>query len=151
MYKRPVITESSEKIRIMEEKLRPKTPVTPSLVAFGPVTINIQSNPKDPKPTARQDQAVEGKLHFATIAFSMEIKDKSQQEILEKIKPLILDQLGLLLGKKSFQDLNSVQGRYVLAAELMKAGNKVISEHRINSTSNSDLISHVYFTQFLVQ
>ena len=158
VYKRPSITETTEKKRLLAESLKPVLALEPTLISFGPATINIQSTPASPRPSHSNKRALEGKLHFATVAFSLEIRDKTQQELVEGLRPLILDQLVLTLGKKGFHDLVTVQGRYVLASDLLGAGNRIIAEHLPSSPeetekpqSKAGLISRLFFTEFLIQ
>ncbi|MBU6375051.1 MAG: flagellar basal body-associated FliL family protein [Bdellovibrionales bacterium] len=134
LYKRPVITESSEREKL-SDKMKAKRPVgPPGSLIFPPVTVNL-----DP---AAADQGGQGKLHFATIGFTMATIDKEAESKLQEIRPLIEDKLLTLVGKRGYQDLTSVQGRYLLRSQLRESANQAAKEA---------LVTDVYFTEFTVQ
>jgi flagellar basal body-associated protein FliL len=116
LYKRPVITEESERKRLEAlAKAKAKIDLEPGLVAFDPVTINIAP--------------VQGRPHYATIGFSLQIRDNTRQSDVEAVRALIMDKFLGLVGRKEPYELNNVQGRFVLRTELIDAANKVIFEN----------------------
>ena len=150
VYKRPVITEESEKIRLAEALTKAPTPETPSLINFAPVTLNILPTGGKAKATTANGPVAEGKLHYATVGFAVKIRDKNKQATIEELKPFILDKLVSVIGKKSFHELTTVQGRYILASDLVTAINKIVTEHAV-TPPESELVSDVYFNEFIVQ
>jgi flagellar basal body-associated protein FliL len=116
LYKRPVITEESERKRLEALAAATSKPALESgLVAFDPVTINLAP--------------VQGRSHYATIGFSLEIRDKTRQNDVEAVRALIMDKFLGLVGRKQPFELNNVQGRFVLRTELIDTANKVIFEN----------------------
>ncbi|NDD90596.1 hypothetical protein EBZ37_00700 [bacterium] len=134
LYKRPAITETGEREKL-SNKMKKKNPVgPPGSLVFPPVTVNL-----DPAPA---DQGGQGKLHFATIGFTMATVDKEAEGKLQEVRPLIEDKLLTLVGKRGYQDLTSVQGRYLLRSQLRESANQLAKE---------PLVTDVYFTEFTVQ
>jgi flagellar FliL protein len=149
LYKRPAITESGEKERILAELKKEATePAVPAFIKFDPVTINIHSASRAEPGSGKRGG--DGKLHYATVGFSLEVRDEEEKGSVESAKPLILDQLGILLGKRPFHELATVQGRYILASDLVSAVNKVLNEHS-DYEEPEVWVTNVYFTEFVVQ
>jgi flagellar basal body-associated protein FliL len=150
MYKRPPITEEGERERLSKTYASPTPPPAPALVKFDPITINISPNPEEPKPADGTLAQLQGKLHYVTIGFSLEIRDEGQKELIEGIRPFILDQLIVALGKKKTHELTSVQGRYVLHAQLIDLVNKLVVT-KTSFRSKEGLITNIFFSHFVVQ
>jgi hypothetical protein len=110
----------------------------PGLVSFGPVTVNIQSDPV-PQPSDGSDGAPppKSKLHYVTMAFSLEVVDGGQAPAIEEARPVIMDQLLTSLAHKPFHELNTVQGRYILRTQIMELVNRVTQ----NSLSHPPLLA----------
>jgi flagellar basal body-associated protein FliL len=115
LYKRPSITEETERARLAALAAKPQAPLEPGLVNFDAVTVNIA--PSDGRP------------HFATISFALEIRDKTRQGDVETVRALIMDKFLGLVGRKQAHELNNVQGRFILRTELTDAANKAIFEN----------------------
>ncbi len=115
LYQRPPITEESERARLTKLNQSPTKPLVAGLIEFEPVTINIAT----PEPGA-------GKSHFLTLGFALEIHDMRHQAVVESLRPLILDKLVSVIGRLHAQDLNNVQGRYILRARLIELVNQII-------------------------
>lgn len=148
-YKRPAILEEKERERISSENSTPKVAGAHAEVKFGPIMANISSYPEKPRPADGTQEQLEGKLHYVTLSFSMEIRDESLLETIESIRPIFLDRLNRIVGKKSFQDLTSVQGRYLLQSDLIDAANQLAAPSE--GASHEAVVTNIYFTQFLVQ
>jgi flagellar basal body-associated protein FliL len=101
-------------------------------------------------PVSRAAPLVKGKMHYLQTAFTLEIRNKSQIELVESKKPLILDKLIQYVGKKTFQELATVQGRYILHSQLINVTNQAIIG-LTNDSSKEQLVTNLYFTTFLVQ
>src|SRR5689334_11108233 len=100
-FKRPAITEETEKLRLAIKRATTKEPV-PALIDFEPVTVNIGSMPLKPHAADGTSQQIHGKLHYVTLSFALRIQDKSQQDMVEGARPAVMDHLIHLLGKKQF-------------------------------------------------
>ncbi|MEO5970226.1 MAG: flagellar basal body-associated FliL family protein [Bdellovibrionia bacterium] len=150
-YKRPTITDVAEKSRILATKVVPST-LTEGIgtVSFGPLTINILPSPDGLFPTSPSSPKSRGKLHYLATAFTLEIRDKAQGEMVKSLKPFILDKLIQIVGKKSFHELATVQGRYILHSQLIDIANQTIAR-RTHSEAKELLVTNLYFTTFLVQ
>jgi flagellar basal body-associated protein FliL len=98
---------------------------------------------------------ISGKLHYVTMAFNLEIRDAELKSLLDEIKPLYMDNLLNMLGRKTYADLTSVQGRYVLRNQIMDLANKLIAEGQKKNPhgaqTNDNLVTNVYLTSFVVQ
>lgn len=150
LYKRPQITEETERARLEALKAKPKAPVVPGQVAFEPVTINIAANPNEPKAADGTTRQIQGKLHYAQIGMVLEIADVARKDDVEELRQKIMDQLLSLVGRKQFHELSSVQGRYLLRGEIADMVNDLVAKGNAEA-GRSSLVTQVYFTQFLVQ
>jgi flagellar basal body-associated protein FliL len=163
LFKRPPITESSERARIEAMKAaKPPKAMVPGEITFDQTTINIATSPADPKPAetagpgASNPAQLGGKMHYATVAFTLQIRDADAKADIEALKPLITDQLLTLMGKKQFHELTSVQGRYVLKTQIIELANELWSKRQnkdgaIPTTPADPLVTELYFSQFIVQ
>lgn len=163
IFKRPVITESTERTRLANLRASPVPPATRVLLSFDPVTINIASTPNQPKPADGSVQQIEGKLHYATVGFAIEIRDSKLKEMVEEMKSQISDLLLTTVGRKSFQELKNVQGRYVLKSQILEGTNQLAQarlqvieaanprKRRGSPGIKEAVITNVYFTSFIVQ
>lgn len=148
LYKRPAITEGGERERLAAESTKPApiTSATPGVIPFEAVTINIQPAPGNPKSedTVRQ---IQGKLHYATLAFSLEVRDIGQKEQIDQIKPILMDRILTMMGKKPFHELTTVQGRYLVRSQILDMTNELLKK----KPGEASLVTEVFFTQFVVQ
>lgn len=132
LFKRPAITEETERKRLLEDqrlkKIASETTAT-GLVSFEPVTVNIETYPAQPPLTDEDDPgALKGKLHYVTMALSVEIVDGGQTKAVDQVRPVILDQILTLMARKSFHELTTVQGRYVLRTQIMDLINRLTAD-----------------------
>jgi flagellar basal body-associated protein FliL len=131
MYKRPPITEEAERKRLeAAHKQKTVTEATaPGMVDFGPVTVNIEPYPAPPPAVEGEPDnapaAIAGKLHYVTMAFSVEIVDAGQKPAIEEVRPVIMDSLLSMLAHKPFHELSTVQGRYVLRTQILELVNRL--------------------------
>jgi flagellar basal body-associated protein FliL len=135
IYKRPSITESQERQRLAksEHKAEVVRSQKKGLVSLEPITANL-----DPYMDANGKQ----KMHYISISLTIEIRDEKELKKFEEIKPIVLDQILQQLGKKKFEDLNQVQGRYLFRSSIIDATNSYFKE---------PIVTEVYFTDFLLQ
>lgn len=135
IYKRPPITESQERKRLAQaaHKVEVVHDQKKGIVKLDAITANL-----DPYtgPDGKQ------KMHYVSISLAVEIRDEKEVSKFEEIKPIVLDQILQQLGKRKFEDLNQVQGRYLFRSTIIDATNAYLKE---------PLITEVYFTEFLLQ
>ena len=164
VFKRPAITESGERDRLEQMRSSPRPPDAPALVSFEPVTINIASVPYKPKGVDGSAQQIDGKLHYATIGFAVEVRNEKLKEMVEDLRSQISDLLLNSVGRKSFQELKNVQGRYILKSQLLEESNR-LAQTRLQAMEAADprkklkaslgvreaVVTNVFFTSFIVQ
>lgn len=165
LYQRPQITEQGERDRLAAVAANPAPPPKPGMITFEPITVNIESNPGQPKPLDGSPQQIQGKLHYVTLGFSLEVRDLSLKPEIDAISPMYMDLVLGLLGRKSFQELVTVQGRYVLRTQLLETANELLVKHLPKSPAQEKaarepgaqvnrpdpVVIGVYFNQFIVQ
>lgn len=140
LYKRPAITEAAERQKIEKQQEanqgKDKLPSTLNLavVPFDAINATIAPEKGAPGESAR--------VRYANIQFSIEVREAKKTDQLEAVKTQFLDELLNLLGRKKFEDLTTVQGRYVLRSEMIAAANKLLKD---------DLVTNVYFNHYLIQ
>ncbi len=135
MFKRPPITEHAERQKLAEKYQGPPKESDLEIIPFKQITANIASVPAEPgKP--------EGKLHYATIGYALEVRNLEESYAIENVKTQFNDALLQLLGKKNYSDLTSVHGRFLLRSEIIQLANRLIEK---------PIITNVYFTHFIVQ
>lgn len=150
IFKRPAITESGERKRLAHLHAMPAAPTIPAMIKFPPLTVNIAPFPDHPLPADGTSRQLKGKLHYITMGFSLEVRDKNQTDFVETIRPLITDKVISILGKKEFNQLNLLQGRYLLHSQLIDAINQIAFAHTSVPTKEG-LATNLYFTEFLLQ
>ena len=135
VYKRPAITESKERARLESKAHKEKILYSGKrgLVGLEPITANL-----DPY----IDTDGKKKMHYVSLAMSIEVRDEKEIPKFEFIKPVIQDQIIQSLGKKTFADLNQVQGRYLFRSMIIDATNAYLKE---------PIVTEVYFSDFLLQ
>ena len=83
----------------------------------------------------------EGKRYLKA-KITMEVPSEALKEELSARMPQVRDVILLLLSAKSFAEISRLEGKMQLKEEVMMRVNQVLSSGRI---------SHVYFTEFVVQ
>lgn len=139
MFKRPPITETGERTRLLEKANHPQVQIEEEtgMVEVKPFTFNIPNPPTNPN-----EDSDHKKSRFANIGFSIEIRDANDSDRFEGIRPQFMDEMLQLLGKKSFFELASVQGRFIIRTQILELVNKMMKE---------EYATNVYFTKLLVQ
>lgn len=148
VFKRPRITESAERARIEEMAQARKAPSEPGLIHFDQMLINIKANPDNPKPSEDGSGGIQGKMHYATLAFSLKVQDMSRRDEVEQLRPIIQDRMLQLLGRKTYSELITVQGRYHLKTEMLDLINDLFDD---KEKRKSSVVLDVYLNQFMVQ
>jgi len=80
--------------------------------------------------------------HYVKASLTLELNDEAAQEEVEKRMPQIRDAVLLLIGNKTFEELQDLQGKKQLKAEI---------KSKINSFLKTGRVKHVYLTDFVVQ
>ena len=83
-----------------------------------------------------------GGRNYLKIEITLEFDKKGVQTELENKMPLIKDSIHLLLATKSFESIQTAEGKLMLK-------NEIIS--RLNRFLSTGLIQNLYFTNFVVQ
>jgi len=135
IFKRPVITEAKERAHLVD--IAKKVDVNPNakkvVISLDPITVNL-----DPF----KDEKGKEKIHFATLTVGVELRDESETGKFELAKPVVMDKIIQYLGKKKFEDLNQVQGRYIFRSQIIEAANEYLA---------APVVTEVYFSDFLLQ
>ncbi|MBY0471287.1 flagellar basal body-associated FliL family protein [bacterium] len=156
LYKRPKVTEHGERARLEEAKATPAHPLEPGTVQFEPLTVNIQSVPGQPRPLPGAPQEIRGKFHYVTLGFALELRDISLKDQLEIVRPVLVDRVISLIGRKSFSELVTVQGRYLVKTQILDQANALIQKSlntgkEPNAKKPDAFVTNVFFTHFIVQ
>ncbi len=80
--------------------------------------------------------------HYVKASLTVELTNEATREEVEKRMPQMRDAILLLLGNKTYEELQDLQGKRQLKAELMS---------KINSFLQAGKVKSVYFTNFVVQ
>ncbi|MBC7397863.1 MAG: flagellar basal body-associated FliL family protein, partial [Bdellovibrionales bacterium] len=82
------------------------------------------------------------KSHLATFSLAVELRDAREQGKFEAARPVVMDRIIQNLGKKKFEDLNQVQGRYLFRSQVIDAANEFLG---------APIVTEIYFSEFLLQ
>jgi flagellar basal body-associated protein FliL len=152
LYKRPAITEATERQRLAQVHASPTPPPAPGVVVFEPITVNIEPTPAQPKPADGTSQQIHGKMHYVNVGFALEIRDGGQRAMVEELRPVIMDKMLSLLGRRGFHELTTVQGRYILRTQIIELTNQLVAARDgAGEKDQNALVTNVYFTHFVVQ
>jgi flagellar protein FliL len=122
--KRPAITEEKERAEMAEDReIRGDKPV---LFTFDPFTINLDGRPR--------------KLVRTTIQLEM-LSETGYEEAVD-LTPVERDQIVRILNGKTYEDIETIQGKLFLKDQIMTA---------MNSLLHKGSVKEVYFNEFVVQ
>jgi flagellar basal body-associated protein FliL len=151
IYQKPRITEKTERERLDRDNTLKKKELNPTFVSFESITVNLRHSYNPSQKIKNENESTpEQKPHFITLSMAIEVRDEKQKDLVESFKAFFLDELIRLLGRRSFEELITVQGRYVLNSQITEKFNQIINS-KLNPTPAELLITHTYFTQFIVQ
>jgi flagellar basal body-associated protein FliL len=154
LYQKAPITETAERERLAKLRASPLPAAVPGVMMFDPMTVNIRANPGAPRPADGSAEQLHGKLHYVTMGFALELRDDRMKEKLEELRPILLDGILSLVGRKAFNELANVQGRYLLRTQILDlvndAAKRAATETRPGRAPDAP-VTNVYFTQFVVQ
>lgn len=147
IYKKPKITEETERPKIEEEFNAKKTvrPEDKVLMSFEAIQANL-------KPTPIGVQVPGGpppqlKPHTLTMNFSLELSDAKYRGMIDEIAPKFKDGLLRELGGMTVDELTTVQGRYILRSKIAGIMNEIMRKKK----NEPPAVLNVYFSEFLVQ
>lgn len=80
--------------------------------------------------------------HYVKAALTIELSNDEVKEEVEKRMPQIRDSILLLVGNKTYEELQDLQGKKQLKAELTS---------KINGILQTGKVKAIYFTDFVVQ
>ena len=133
IFKHPPITEVKERAKLVETAKKPDKDAKPAYIPLDPVTVNLDPfTGPDGKP----------KIHYATLNLTVELRSENDVSKFNAVKPVVLDRVIQNLGKKKYEDLNQVQGRYLFRSQVIDAANEYLG---------ATLVTDVYFSEFLLQ
>lgn len=134
VYKRPAITEVKERKKLVDEGNKPShATMTKAMLTMDPITANL-----DPY----KDDDGKEKFHMVSLTMTVEIRDKKELEKFVGVKPVFMDRVLQNLGKKKYEDLNQVQGRYVFRSQVIDSANEFLG---------APIVTEIYFSEFLLQ
>lgn len=135
IFKRPPITESKERAKLVQKAEAPvvvdrsKTVMVP----LDAVTVNLDAyTGADGKP----------KTHVVSMNLALEIVNEKAREKVDSAKPALLDRIIQNLGKRRFEELNQVQGRYVFKSQVIDDSNDYLK---------APVVVEVFMTDFMLQ
>lgn len=135
IFKRPAITEGKERAKLAEnaKKIDPLLGAKKMIIPLDPLTVNLD---------AFKESDGKEKIHYASISLSVEIRDDREAAKFNEIKPIIMDRIIQNLGKRTFTELNQVQGRYLFRSQIIDAANEIL---------HAPIVTEIYFGDFLLQ
>lgn len=133
IYKRPSITEAKERVKLAQQKPQSHSEGVRAIVQLDPITANL-----DPF----TDVDGKSKVHYVTMTLAVEVRDQGEVDKFRAAQPVVLDRVLVQLGKKKFEELNQVQGRYVFRSQIIDAANEYLG---------APIVTEVYFNDFLLQ
>ena len=80
--------------------------------------------------------------HYAQVTVAIEVLNPAAKNEVVKLKPKIRDFVVVILSSKTYEQIESVDGRDFLREEI---------RNKINGYLTRGQINNVYFTQFIVQ
>jgi flagellar FliL protein len=80
--------------------------------------------------------------HYVKASLTVELTNEEVKEEVNKRMPQIRDAILLLLGNKTYEELQDLQGKRQLKAELLS---------KLNSFLHAGKVKSIYFTNFVVQ
>ena len=148
IYKKPKVTEAQERARLKAVASAPKPIPTPAMIEFEQMTVNIAPSLTPAAATEGNPGGGKPKMHYLTMAFTVQIKDDKIKAKVEELRPRIMDKMLAILSRKQLQDLSTVQGRWLLRSQFLEITNDLLKEDLKSTDAHA---TELFFTQFIVQ
>ena len=135
LHKRPQITETKEREKLLAKQHQAEAEDANAkrvIVVLDPISTNLDPFMEDGKQ----------KTHYVNLTLAVELRSEKDQGKFSDAKPVVMDKIIQNLGKKKFEDLNQVQGRYIFRSQIIDAANEFLK---------SPVVTEVYFNDFLLQ
>ncbi len=147
IYKKPPITEKSERARIQEEvENTPKEVIgKKTLVAFDPFQATLR--PTQIGVQVDGGPPVQFKQHYLNVTMSIEVADEPWVGKVKDVQPKFMDALLRHLANTSMDELATVQGRFILRSKIVGILNELTRKNKTDPT----IVTNVFFSEFLVQ
>jgi flagellar FliL protein len=110
-------------------KVEPPKP--PVFVVMEPFTVNLQADGSD---------------QFLQVAFSLQVPNEEQAELIKLYLPQIRSRLLLLLSSKHANDINTVDGKKKLSDEIITSVNQPFA-----TGGKKQEVNNVFYTSFVIQ
>jgi flagellar basal body-associated protein FliL len=149
LYKRPIITESAEREKIVQEFTKKPAEMKKIIVTFEPIQANLKPTPIGVQVPGGPPQQM--KSHFLNATLAMELLDSDFESTMKGRLPKFLDQLLRELGDTSVDELSTVQGRFLLRSKIAGMMNDLVREEKKLPPTSTPIVTNVYFSDFLVQ
>jgi flagellar basal body-associated protein FliL len=133
VFKRPEITEDKERAKLEKSAGQSASNEKHFMVSLDPITVNLD-------PFKGEDG--KEKVHYATLTLAVELRSEEDSAKFLAAKPVVLDRVIANLGKKKFEDMNQVQGRYLFRSQVIDAANEYLG---------AQIVTEVYFSDFMLQ
>ena len=123
-----------------------EVPLPEEKTAPGPPVVELTQSP-DIGPMVDIEEFIvniisDDSNHYVKASLTLELTNEESREELTKRMPQTRDAILLLIGNKTYEELQDLQGKKQLKAELI---------NRINSFLQSGKVKSIYFTNFVVQ
>jgi len=103
------------------------------------------------KPEFTVNFADSSKARFLQLSITLMARDDRAFAMVEKHMPIVRDDIINMLAEKSFEQLNSAEGKQKLANEILASVQRVIEEEIKHTEIVLPGIEAVYFTSFVMQ
>lgn len=149
IYKRPQLTETSEREKITQEFSKKPEEMKRTIVSFEPIQANLKPTPIGVQVQGGPPQQM--KTHFISMTLALELIDTEFEGAVKGLLPKFLDKLLRELGSTTVDELSAVQGRYLLRSKIAGIMNDLVREEKKLPPSATPIIANVYFSDFIVQ
>lgn len=147
IYKKPPITENTERERIKDEiEKEPKEIIgKKALLSFDPFQATLR--PTQIGVQVEGGPPVQLKQHYLNVTLSIEVADEPLTAKVKDVQAKFMDALLRHLSSTTVDELATVQGRFILRSKIVGILNELT---RKNKTEPA-VVTNVYFSEFIVQ
>lgn len=125
-YEPPVLREPAAFAQLLEERALDEGIVTPLLYTMPPFTVNLNGTPR----------------RLIRVEMTFEMLDKAGFEEIVRTNPAVRDSVVRILNGKSFDEIETIQGKLFLKDQIAVALNQSLKE---------GVVKNIFFNEFLVQ